>query len=111
MEAFLVAVPVGGIAVSVVCGLKGKWWCVVAAVVSAVVVPGSVVAALVASDPHLTPYQLVWLVGGAMMVAVVVGSARLAKPDSRWARWWYGDRKMLRARRRFDGRASVESRS
>lgn len=103
MEAFLIAVPVGGMAGAVVCGLKGKWWCVVAVVVSALVVPATVVAALIAPDPNLTPYQLVWLVGGALIMAAVVGAVRLAKPDSRWALRWYGDEKMLRARHRFEG--------
>ena len=107
MEAFLVAVPVGGVAAAVVCGLKGKWWCVVAAVASAVVVPVSVVAALIASDPDLAPYQLVWLVGGALMVAVVVGAMRLAKPNSRWASWRYADQKKQRALTRYGGRTSV----
>ena len=101
MEAFLVAVPVGGTMAALVRVLKGKRWCAVAAVVTAFVVPASVFAALIASDPDLAPYQLVWLVGGVMMVVAVVAAARLAKPTSRWAEWWYGDRKMLRARHRF----------
>jgi hypothetical protein len=85
MEAFLVIVPLGGMVVAVVCGLKGKWWCAAAAAVSLLVVPATVIGALIASDPDLTPYQLVWLAGGGMMLAAVAGAVRLAKPGSRCA--------------------------
>ena len=39
-----------------------------------------------------------WLVGGLVWMIV---SLRLALPDSHWARWFYGEGKVSRARRRY----------
>ena len=43
-------------------------------------------------------FAIGWLVGGLVWVIV---SFRLALPDSHWARWFYGQDKATRARRRY----------
>lgn len=43
----------------------------------------------------------------ALFVVFVVGAFGIAHPASAWARWFYGDKRMLRARKRYteDGTA------
>jgi hypothetical protein len=45
-----------------------------------------------------------WLVGGLVWMIV---SFRLALPDSHWARWFYGQDKVSRARRRYPNAGST----
>lgn len=43
------------------------------------------------------------VVGLFIPVVGIVGACRLAKPTSRWAKRWYGDQKMTKAKQRFGG--------
>lgn len=53
------------------------------------------------------------LIAGAVLTPVVwvLGSLRLAKPNSYWARRLYGEQKLARAQERFPGSSSAPDRS
>ena len=80
----------------------------VALVVGATLPPGAFIVALITPDPQqdldFTPHVLVGLVGCGLFLYGVGSVARLAKPQSRWARQFYSEERMERARARFGDR-------
>ena len=112
MEMIFLAVLLVGIAVVLVAGVclgKGKRLAGAAAVVGPVLVLAAFVGALITPDypggqpQDLRPYQLVGLVGAALLLSSCVAAVRLAKPQSRWARR-YDENKLQRSRSRHEHR-------
>ena len=88
-----------------VCWIKGRRLAAVAVVLGAILPPGAFFVALITPDPqqdlNFTPHVLVGLVGCGLFFYGVGSAVRLAKPQSRWARQFYNEERMERARSRF----------